>query len=70
MERHLGRKLAPGEMVHHLDLDKRNNDIANLHLCVDRAEHNGIHYSLQLAGAELYKSGAIVFVNGEYRVNE
>lgn len=32
MEEHLGRKLFPGENVHHLDGDRQNNSIQNLEL--------------------------------------
>ena len=30
IEQHLGRKLLPGEVTHHIDEDKLNNDINNL----------------------------------------
>jgi HNH endonuclease len=42
MERHLGRFLSPEELVHRQDRNKRNNDIANLHLTT-RIEHGRIH---------------------------
>jgi hypothetical protein len=39
MERHLGRFLIRGEVVHHRDGDKQNNSIENLELFATNAEH-------------------------------
>lgn len=44
MEQHLGRKLTPIEVVHHIDGDKTNNNINNLKLCKNQSEHSKIHY--------------------------
>lgn len=41
-ERLLGRPLARGEIVHHLDGNKRNNDPANLRV-MTQAEHARLH---------------------------
>jgi len=38
-EEMLGRPLAPGEIVHHIDRDGRNNDPTNLVVLGSRAEH-------------------------------
>lgn len=38
----LGRALEPGEMVHHLDLDRANNSPDNL-VVVNSAEHGNFH---------------------------
>ena len=65
----LGRKLERGEIVHHIDLDKRNNSKSNLYICKDRREHNRCHYSLEQVGAELLKRGIIRFEDGKYRIN-
>lgn len=43
MEKHLGRKLIGDELVHHKDRNKRNNDISNLVLCKNDAEHRQLH---------------------------
>jgi len=43
MEKSLGRKLSSTEIVHHIDGNKKNNNIDNLMLCKDRKEHNRIH---------------------------
>lgn len=38
MQKALGRKLLKGEIVHHRDGDKQNNDIRNLALCVNNRQ--------------------------------
>jgi len=43
MEKHLGRYLKKGEVVHHLDGDKKNNRLENLRLMKD----NGAHRSFE-----------------------
>ena len=35
----LGRKLKPGEIVHHLDRNKRNNDPDNIMVFINQSEH-------------------------------
>ena len=42
MERHLGRKLASTEIVHHIDGDKLNNSLDNL-VITTRADHANMH---------------------------
>lgn len=44
----LGRKLTKEEQVHHIDLDKLNNDVSNLFLCKNKKEHYSVHYQLEL----------------------
>lgn len=39
MEQHIGRYLEPAEVVHHIDNNPRNNDISNLRLFANQAEH-------------------------------
>lgn len=43
MENKLGRILKDGEVVHHKDEDKHNNDIANLEVMTN-ADHTGHHH--------------------------
>ncbi|MEI8142846.1 MAG: HNH endonuclease signature motif containing protein [Chitinophagia bacterium] len=43
MEEMIGRKLLPGEVVHHIDEDKRNNNPSNLMLFASQAEHAAHH---------------------------
>ena len=42
MERHLGRKLEPWEVVHHRDENPGNNDISNLEV-IEFGAHTGEH---------------------------
>ena len=42
MEKHLGRKLKRNEVVHHIDGNKRNNNINNLKL-MTLSEHSKMH---------------------------
>jgi hypothetical protein len=44
MEQHLGRKLRKGEVVHHKDGNRKNNDVDNLELMED-GEHATFHLS-------------------------
>jgi len=44
MEQYLGRKLLKSEVVHHIDMDKTNNDISNLWLC-NSSQHQIAHTS-------------------------
>lgn len=43
MERHIGRKLRDDELVHHLDENKKNNDIKNLEIGL-WGEHTKEHH--------------------------
>lgn len=42
-EKKLGRRLKPGEVVHHRDRNKLNNDPNNLKVCNSQLEHKIIH---------------------------
>ena len=46
MEKHIGRYLEKGEVVHHIDFDKTNNDISNLMLMTN-SEHAKYHAKLR-----------------------
>jgi hypothetical protein len=46
MERHLGRRLQPDEIVHHLDHRRRNNAIENLQV-MTRSEHTKYHAAIR-----------------------
>jgi hypothetical protein len=66
MEEHIGRELKTqaghmGEQVHHIDGDKRNNDIANLLLCEDTREHKNVDCQLHALAFELVRAGVITF---------
>lgn len=58
MSEHLGRPLEEGEVVHHIDGDKTNNDLQNLQLMsVD--EHNALHASNDALVLDLYRKGVL-----------
>ena len=42
-EEGLGRSLEPGEVVHHLDGDKHNNQMANITVLPSQSEHARLH---------------------------
>jgi hypothetical protein len=52
----LGRELSEREKVHHIDLDKTNNDISNLHLCSDKSVHSLLHTQMEQLGFQLLNS--------------
>lgn len=58
MENHLGRKLEKGEVVHHIDGNKTNNNLDNLDLCTVQ-EHNKCHSASEGLVFELYKKGLV-----------
>ncbi len=58
VEKHLGRSLRKGEVVHHIDGDKSNNSLDNLDLCTV-AEHNSCHAKAGGIVFELYKRGQV-----------
>lgn len=54
MEQHLGRKLKKGEVVHHIDGNKTNNNINNLQLMTAK-EHSKMHREKEIkAGKPLF----------------
>jgi hypothetical protein len=64
MERAIGRALAPSEVVHHIDGNRRNNDISNLYLCRDRSHHNEVHKTQDAALRALLAAGLVRFRDG------
>jgi hypothetical protein len=60
MENYLKRGLEKGEVVHHIDGDKTNNNLDNLFLTTI-AEHNKLHASTEHIIFELVKKGKIKF---------
>jgi hypothetical protein len=58
MEKHLNRSLVKGEVVHHIDGDKANNDLNNLQVMTVK-EHNNCHAKNDALIMKLFKEGII-----------
>lgn len=72
IERSLGRALRRGEVVHHINGVKLDNDIGNLHLCGSASEHRRVHDSFSSLMPLLVRSGLVAFDRDEgvYRLCE
>ena len=85
VEKHLGRYLKPvvryksgkkkgkikdhGELVHHIDMDKKHNVISNLMICNGMGHHQDIHATYNNVCRSLMDDGIIGFnvIDGYYR---
>lgn len=54
-ERMLGRKLKKNEVVHHIDLNKQNNDESNLVVLPSNSEHSHLHQILKKGDRKEYE---------------
>ena len=63
MEKKLGRPIQKDEIVHHIDLDKLNNDKSNIYVCETNSNHLSIHRQLESIAGGLVKDGFIIFKN-------
>jgi len=71
MEKHLGRRIGKNEVIHHINFDKMDNRIENLHLCKSLSEHFRFHRSLEEAMSKLIKAGIVGFEPGRgYYMNK
>lgn len=66
MEQKLGRELRTNEHVHHIDMNRNNNDIENLWLYGNPSEHIKGHHSVEKLVSELMGKSIIKFVKGKY----
>ena len=57
------------EVIHHIDMDKHNNNIENLYLC-DHKKHIKIHRSLEKLVKQLIDMKIIEFKEEKYQINE
>lgn len=68
MSKHIKRSLLLGEIIHHIDLDKTNNNINNLYLCKNRSEHAKIHWSVNKLVKYFIKNKILQFKGGNYSI--
>jgi len=64
-EKHYGFLPKKNEVLHHIDLDKQNNEISNLYLCGHK-KHLQIHRNIEKLIKPLLQRGIIEFKDGEY----
>jgi hypothetical protein len=67
IEKHLGRLPNKNEVIHHIDLDKKNNSIDNLYLC-DSKKHISCHRTIEKMVKQLMDCGIVEFKDGEYGI--
>jgi hypothetical protein len=60
-EKKYGRKLRDKEIVHHIDLNKQNNDPDNIFICEDNGHHRRLHGLLERIAGEAVRAGIIKF---------
>ena len=60
-EEKVGRKLKDNELVHHINLDKKDNRPENLFICENNNQHRLIHCHLETIAGEAVKAGIIKF---------
>ena len=60
IEQHIGRRLLKTEIVHHIDMDKTNNNIDNLWVC-SASDHTKAHSSMNVKVADLMKLNLVSF---------
>jgi hypothetical protein len=61
IEKHIGRPLTRGEIVHHIDGNKNNNDISNLALLTS-AQHNVINHVIAKLNIDPNKDFATILI--------
>jgi len=66
-EKKYGRSISKTEVIHHIDLDRLNNNPDNLLLLQNNREHQLLHGSLDKVVSGLIKKGVIKFKKGKYQ---
>ena len=61
VEKDLGRKLKRTEIVHHIDCNKKNNNLENLHVFKNISNHMATHHSLNALIPKLLSNEIIKF---------
>ena len=67
VELELGRRLKKGEVIHHIDGDKLNNNLSNL-LLLNKTSHRVCHGNLEKIAFLLVQNGLISFKDNEYYI--
>jgi len=68
-EEKYGRSIEIGEIVHHIDGDRSNNNPDNLYVYKSNSEHKKSEASFFKLKKELLKKNLIVFKNGKYYIS-
>jgi hypothetical protein len=69
-EEKIGRPLKKGEIVHHIDGDKLNNNLDNLDVLGSESEHRSTHNSFNGLMTRLVNQNIVLYKDGEYFINE
>lgn len=69
MSKSIGRPLEKGEIVHHINCVKTDNNVENLYLFKSRKEHMAAHHSLNNLAKTLLEQKIICFCDGKYKLN-
>lgn len=69
VEHKIGRKLIKQhEVIHHIDLDKFNNNPNNL-IVLTKSTHASLHQQLNQIAGQLIRAKIIFFKDGKYHIN-
>jgi hypothetical protein len=60
IEKHIGTLLSETLIAHHIDFDRTNNDINNLHVCT-RKENSKLNFQINHLAKELMVRGILKF---------
>ena len=66
-EEKLGRYLKDGEVVHHIDGDRTNNNPSNLYVC-EKGEHHSLHWKMNSMIKTLLDKKIVTFKDGDYHL--